>query len=1533
MAVDCMIIALIGNDKIHSISLPRKISGRYWIIDRDEAGRFRQVADVEGIQDHWLLHGSAILGLTDTQRKEVETIKLTGDVQIINAFYRKDRAPVQLLVEPASDDRQTYRKFRISGACRLNIGRTEDNQIVFDNQYVSAHHACLIWERGCWSITDTQSRNGTFVNNQRIATKQLWPGDAVYIMGLRIIVGEKFFAANNPDGNVTIQSDKVACLAAQEEQQEKDFTEPLSQERFFRSPRLQRSVIKGELRVDAPPSRDKAEEIPPALMLGPALTMGMTAVVMGTVAVLNLNSGRSDLLSAVPTIVMAASMLCGTLLWPFLTKRYEKKKRASSEEIRRGRYFEYLDQVKDIIFTLAEEQKNVLLENHPSTEECGKRILRRSRSLWERTIDEEDFLSLRLGLGDVPLQAEIHFPERRFAIEDDALQNELNRLADAPKLLRDAPITVSLLRHAVIGIAGDRPVSTAFLQALILQIIALHSGDEVKLVFLVNDDEQAEWKYAGLLPHTWSDERDERYLASTSEDAKALAMILERVIQDRIDQQGNGKTTGGKPHYVVIAADAQLAYKTGIFSRIHECPEGVGISCLTIADHLMDLPKECSAVVELAEEKSILYDRRNHSRRKTEFCPEGIGKADLDGAAAILANIVVDSGNAILPLPTMLTFLEMNGVGKTEHLNALNRWKENNPVNTLQAPVGVSQDGSPFYLDLHEKSHGPHGLIAGMTGSGKSEFIITFILSLAVNYHPDEVAFILIDYKGGGLAGAFEDSQSGIRLPHLAGTITNLDGAAVNRALISIQSELRRRQAVFNEARRVSGEGTIDIYKYQKMYRSGLVREPVPHLFIISDEFAELKAQQPEFMSQLISTARIGRSLGVHLILATQKPSGVVDDQIWSNSRFRVCLKVQERADSVEMLRRPDAAELKNTGRFYLQVGFNELFELGQSAWCGAPYFPAECVEKKRDDSVEVIDHLGRVLAEAKHKAVRNIESQGSQVVSIVRYLSDLAREEHISTRQLWLPQIPAVIYLEDLKNKYGWKADALEIAPIIGEYDDPARQSQGILSIPLTKEGNALIYGIAGSGKTTLLNTLMVGLLSEYSARKLHIYVVDMGEENLQVFAGAPQVGDVLLSSDVEKIQTLFKMIRDEIARRKKLFAGGDGSYVGYCSAGNELPQILIVLRNYAAFMEQFEQLDELLIQITRDCNKYGIYFLMTANAANSVRYRVAQNFANIYALELNDVSDYIGLFGGTNGVYPSKIKGRGLFKSSQVYEFQVAHYGKDPAQSFLPDFVRRLKDDAAFRAKPVPSLPDRVTPSFFQDDYRLDSFPIGVEKRSLRTSFVNWDQAVISTVLALDTEELGMTVQGIVELLSRLSGTVTVMDGAGILEESPSFAYSYIGSNFAGCVEAIFSEMVRRNHTYKKALADYRSTEPFEAQYYVITGLQSILDSLTDDGREKLNALLEKGELAYNMRFLLCENIKAMSEFTSAAWYRRHVSGSEGIWVGDGIADQYLLKIGKIANHLYSELPPNFGYVVKKGRPVLVKLVVGEQSKEAVE
>ncbi|GJM70468.1 hypothetical protein HMSSN036_26840 [Paenibacillus macerans] len=275
----------------------------------------------------------------------------------------------------------------------------------------------------------------------------------------------------------------------------------------------------------------------------------------------------------------------------------------------------------------------------------------------------------------------------------------------------------------------------------------------------------------------------------------------------------------------------------------------------------------------------------------------------------------------------------MLGARAAGEVDVASRWIRNKPFKGMSVPIGVKAGGNPFYLDMHETGHGPHGLVAGTTGSGKSELLQSIIISLALNYHPHDVVFVLIDYKGGGMADVFKG------IPHLVGTITNLGGNETTRALLSIKSELMRRQRVFSEY------GVNNIDRYQKLYysrsRSEQASMPaIPHLIMIADEFAELKQDQPDFMKELVSAARVGRSLGVHLILATQKPAGVVDDQIWSNSKFKICLKVQDETDSKDVIKRPDAAMIKEPGRAYIQVGHDEIFELFQSAYSGADYDP-----------------------------------------------------------------------------------------------------------------------------------------------------------------------------------------------------------------------------------------------------------------------------------------------------------------------------------------------------------------------------------------------------------------------------------------------------------------------------------------------------------------------------------------------------------------------------------------------------------------
>ena len=330
-----------------------------------------------------------------------------------------------------------------------------------------------------------------------------------------------------------------------------------------------------------------------------------------------------------------------------------------------------------------------------------------------------------------------------------------------------------------------------------------------------------------------------------------------------------------------------------------------------------------------------------------------------------------------------ISLFELLGIYSANDLELKTRWNDSKIYETMAVPLGINVKNDVVCLNLHEKFHGPHGLVAGTTGSGKSEILQSFILSAATYFHPYEIGFVIIDFKGGGMVNQFKD------LPHLIGAITNIDGNEIQRSLKSIKAELMKRQNHFASA------GVNHIDKYIQLYKDGKVTEALPHLIIIVDEFAELKAEQPEFMKELISAARIGRSLGVHLILATQKPSGVVDAQIWSNSKFKLCLKVQSKEDSNEVIKTPLAAEIKEPGRAYLQVGNNEIFELFQSAYSGAPA-TVDASEVEKEFVISKVGFTGNrkpIYVRKKRKQKINVQNQ---LDAIVAYIHDYCNKEGI---------------------------------------------------------------------------------------------------------------------------------------------------------------------------------------------------------------------------------------------------------------------------------------------------------------------------------------------------------------------------------------------------------------------------------------------------------------------------------------------------------------------------------------------------------
>lgn len=1190
-----------------------------------------------------------------------------------------------------------FRAYYIEQQGEFLIGRSDSCAICYSNRLVSRVHAALVWAGNGWRIQDRNSSNGVYLNDRMVNDAALSPGDVVYIVGLRIAIGVGFVAINDADGRVSINTPRMRMITS-----DRDAfftTSPVAREgsaSFKRKPRKRNRTEREPIEFDLPPMNPAGNNIPFLLRMGNPLISGGRALAGGNIA-----------------------MALTSLVLPFVTGGMSEKDRKEYAQKREHYYTEYLKSKNDEIEKARQGEAWELNHNFPALRDAVRFVNSRDR-MWERRKTDDDFLQLRLGSGRIPLSVERNFPKQRFDIEPDPLEAAMYELARRPVLLENVPITVSFMEDHVCGIEGGAKKIT-LISNLIAQLCISHSYEDVKIALLADAADVEKMSFVRMLPHFWNDDRSMRLIGTSKAEAFQIGEFLKKQFDSENPNQKLPERLKKKPMFLLIALDKSLFESLEAMRDFMSEDKNRGISIITAYD---GLPTECRRLIEVNEDGSgVSYDLRNPEQPDLPFVLDTCYEPEIRKAMKMMSGIQANAHNESFVLPQMVTFLEMFNAGKVEHLNPMSRWKENNPVKSLAAPVGVGTDGELFYLDLHEKNQGPHGLVAGMTGSGKSEFIITYILSMAVNYSPDEVAFILIDYKGGGLTGAFDDPRRGVHLPHLVGTITNLDGAAVQRSLTSIQSELKRRQAVFNRAKSDLDEGTMDIYSYQKHFRNGRVSEPMPHLFIISDEFAELKSQRPEFMEGLISIARIGRSLGVHLILATQKPSGVVNDQIMSNTKFRVCLKVQSKADSMDMIKRQDAAELKDTGRFYLQVGFNEFFAMGQSAWCGADYQPTEHVVQEIDNAVQFVDSVGQSILKVKPK-VEKKKSDIKQIVAIVRYLSDLAKREGIKPKQLWLDPLPKALDYIELAQSTAGEPASQQITALMGMADDPEHQRQFAYELDLLQAKNILLVGQGASGKSTYLQTMLYSLSTKYAPEQLQYYLIDFSGGMLGAFGNLPHCGGFYTENEEAEIKKLLAMLKEMIAERKKLFSKHDVSnYEAYTQIA-PLPLILVVIDNLSG-IGGFKDGNAILMsfhEYLRESHGCGIKFVISCNHMNEINLRAKQELATRISLTLKDRYAYADALNVKCNYTPPDVAGRGLYVcDGEPMEFHTAMFAaKEKAADRLLMLKRELQMRAVrgsgATARRLPSIDPTQTYEQFCADIPCGRIPLGYSLKDIK-------------------------------------------------------------------------------------------------------------------------------------------------------------------------------------------------------------------------
>lgn len=831
---------------------------------------------------------------------------------------------VAIFVWSAVSHLEAFRKYQVN-TDMVTIGLDPKNDICYAIQNViSRDHAEIRYEGDRAYIKD-KSKNGTYLNNQRLGEEaELHFGDLINLYGLSILYLENILAISWLGDEIAVNSAHLEELSAALPNELSGGIEAsqVREAMVHISPRNIPKLYNESETIENVPSKREEDRKPAWMSILPPLTMTLPMLLGFSL----MNSGSMGY----GIVISAGSALIG-VIWAIVNYRFALKERLYQEKRRLERYEQYLVQCTDRIREKFEYNRNALLSMYPDAETCSG-YTADSAEIWAKKQRHPDFLFVRLGLGEMPFPVKINVPARGFTMLDDELAERPEKIAQSYATMQDVPLGVDLRKYNVYGIltGDDRQRGAELARVMIAQLAANYCYTDVKLAVLYHGDQDIAplWDHVRWLPHVWNEDHSFRYVANNEAGINDVLYALTQILRNRMDQIGDNfhRNTAFSPHYLLFVDDPVMLEYQVISKYLYEHGTQLGVTTIILADTYESLPSACDFIIESTSDFTGTYGVRSEDDERRVVRFDQLSREKADQMARGMSSMRINQLESGSDIPNSLTFFEMMGVHTLEELDVLNHWRKSRTYETMRALIGQKMGGQPCLLDINEKYHGPHGLVAGTTGSGKSETLQTYILSLAVNYSPLDVGFFIIDFKGGGMANLFS------KLPHVVGQISNLSGNQARRAMVSIKSENLRRQRIFGDY------GVNHIDAYTKLVKAKEASQPIPHLLIIIDEFAELRKEMPEFMRELISVAQVGRSLGVHLILATQRPNGVVDENIWSNTKFRLCLRVADKQDSNDMLHKPDAAFLTQVGRGYLQVGNDELYELFQSGWSGAVY-------------------------------------------------------------------------------------------------------------------------------------------------------------------------------------------------------------------------------------------------------------------------------------------------------------------------------------------------------------------------------------------------------------------------------------------------------------------------------------------------------------------------------------------------------------------------------------------------------------------
>jgi S-DNA-T family DNA segregation ATPase FtsK/SpoIIIE len=1099
----------------------------------------------------------------------------------------------------------------------VTIGRDAAGGVRLDDPDVSRSHCRLRLSHDGATVADLGSTNGTVLDGEPVGPDEVpLPVGALLRLGGSTLVlappaGPAAPLDPAPDGRLT----------------------------FNRPPRLRPPQPLVQVVVPAPP-RERERDTFPVIALVAPLVLG--------VAMWQITGSTTFLLFTLLSPVMVVGN--------HVTQRSTGKRRSRREVALWKAQREVAERTLHEAVRADEQRRRAAC---PDPAEVLLTALGPRPRLWVRRRADDDLLDVRVGLADQPARVEA---------EGD--------LQDGWTTARWVPVVVPLREAGVLGIAGDRGRAQALARWGLGQCVVAHSPRDLQVVVLAEASAAPAWDWARWLPHARPDGRQDcRVLLGLGMAQAALRVgeLIALVEARRAERAGAGRgaRTDDRPVLVVVDGARALRAVAGLATLLAE-GRAAGIYAVCVEDDPRLLPEECGATAVLsgAADLVVCVTGRGETAPVSADLVSPVWAEAVARALAPLRDDSRDRGGAqgLPPTVRWADVVELPLTGRDEDAaRVVERWAA--PGRSTTAVLGRGPDGV-FSVDL--RRDGPHGLVAGTTGSGKSELLQTLIASLALSNRPDELTFVLVDYKGGAAFGPCA------RLPHTVGMVTDLDGALVERALASLHAELSRREAVLAQA------GAKDIEDHRRLVgQPGGPRQVLPRLVIVVDEFASLVEELPDFVGGLVGIAMRGRSLGVHLVLATQRPEGVVSPEIRANTNLRLCLAVTRETESRDVIDSPLAATIARStpGRAYARTGHADLtpFQAGRVGGRRP-----NVVARNEALSVEVLPaaELGDPLPH------RRAGGEGDDDVTDLSLLVDAC----IAAAALlalpaqptpWLPPVPEFVTLSDLPVA----ADPLSGTPgrvpplAYGLLDVPAEQARRPLVLDLDRSTHLMVLGSPRAGRTTVLRTLAGAVAATASADDVHLYALDPGG-GLAPLSALPHTGAVVPRDQPERMDRVLTWLAAEVARRQTLLsAGGHADLTeqrAAAGARDRLPHLLLLLDRWEAFVATFQDLDagrlvELVHRLLREGPSVGLHLVVTADRSGLVG-RISSMVEDKLLLRMADRGDYAGAGLPTRLVPAELPPGRGWAMKGVPFVAQVALLDPEPTGPAQAEALARL-------------------------------------------------------------------------------------------------------------------------------------------------------------------------------------------------------------------------------------------------------------------